>query len=184
MSGEKAQLIPPLQSALAAIHDATQGMTHEELCWRPSEGKWSAAEILEHLSLAYSLTAERMKPLLDQNPPAVPRRTFKQWLGVIVVLKLGYIPSGRKAPEGLVPRGMSGADVRVAIEERLFGMDRVIRQCEERFGKQAKILVHGLLGPLCTGEWRKFHCVHTLHHMKQIQALRKNRVIARDPVIR
>ena len=114
MADARANLSPPLQSALAAIQSAISGMSDEQLSWHP-EGKWSSAEILEHLSLAYSRTTERMKPLLEQASPEPRRRTFKERVGGLIVLKLGRIPAGRKAPETLCPTGMSAAAARDCI---------------------------------------------------------------------
>lgn len=174
MTDTPAQLAPLLQSALAAIRSATAGMTEEQLLWHP-EGKWSSAGILEHLSLAYALTAERIKPLLQQGLPEDRKRTFKERIGGVIVLRFGHIPAGRKAPQALSPKGMKPAEARTCIEEKLSELDQSITQCEERFGSRQIILVHPGLGPLTANGWRKFHCVHTLHHMKQI---RKNREIA------
>ena len=47
---------PIFAETLAAIDAATNGMTEEQLTFHP-EGKWSTAEILEHLSLAFGGTA-------------------------------------------------------------------------------------------------------------------------------
>ncbi|HLJ29635.1 MAG TPA: DUF1569 domain-containing protein [Candidatus Angelobacter sp.] len=172
MAEASAKLSPLLQSALIAIHGAIKGMTDEQLSWHPGS-KWSSVEILEHLSLAYSRTAERMRPFVQQELPAVRRRTFKEWAGGVIVLKIGRIPSGRKAPEGLSPKGMSPSQARTCIEERLLQLDQAIDLCEQRFGASRNILDHAILGPLSTSEWRKFHYVHTLHHMNQIHVLRE-----------
>lgn len=172
MADPTAKLSPPLASALLAIRASTEGMSDGQLVWHP-EGKWSSAEILEHLSLAYLRTTDRMETLLQGELPEVRRRTFKEWLGGMIVLKLGRIPAGRKAPEGIVPRGMGPDAVKSAVAEKLCQMDQVIDRCEERFGGKNNVLVHPILGPLSAPQWRRFHCVHTLHHMKQIQALRQ-----------
>jgi len=147
-------------------------MTGDELVWHP-QAKWSAAEILEHLSLAYSRTSERMQPLLEQDLGEMRGRTSREWIGGVIVLKLGRIPAGRKAPEALSPKGMDPAKARALVEERLCQLDAVTERCEERFGEKTRVLVHSILGPLSTSEWRRFHCVHTFHHMKQIEALRR-----------
>jgi hypothetical protein len=147
-------------------------MTDGQMAWHV-DGKWSSAEILEHLSLAYSRTAARMRPLLQENLPEVRRRTFTEWIGGIIVLKLGRIVPGRKAPEALTPRGASPAEVKIRIEEKLGQLDMVMNECAERFGSDQRVLVNPVLGPLSLSEWRKFHRLHTLHHMKQIHALRK-----------
>src|SRR5947207_10653414 len=58
-----------------AITSATRGMTIEQLTSR-AEGKWSAAEILEHLYLTYSGTVKGMERCLQLGKPlAVSQRT-------------------------------------------------------------------------------------------------------------
>lgn len=172
MPDKTAQISPMLESALNAIRQAVEGLTDDQLSWHP-EGKWSAAGILEHLSLAYGRTTERMMPLLDHDPAPARKRTFRESVGNILVLKFGYIPAGRKAPQALVPVGLCPAEARTCIEEKMFELDRAIAGCETRFGNEKKVLDHAILGPLSASEWRKFHCVHTLHHMKQVWALRE-----------
>ena len=171
MSEAHAMLSPPLQSALAAIHSATSGMTDEQLAWHP-EGKWSSAEILEHLSLAYALTTERMKPLLAEGQPQLRGRTVTEWFGGLLVLGIGHIPRGRKSPKALCPQGLSCIEARIKVADRLCLLDQTISNLEARFGPEKPVLVHSILGPLSTSDWRRFHCVHTLHHMKQIRTLR------------
>ena len=166
------KLSPPLQSALDALDHAIDGMSDEQMKWHP-EAKWSSSDILEHLSLAYSRTAERMKPLLQGAKPEVRRRTLKEWFGGMIVLKLEHIPPGRKAPEALCPKGLTPSQVKSCVRENLCQLDKIIDQCEQRFGENGNIMVHVILGPLSTSEWRKFHRVHTLHHARQIEALKK-----------
>jgi hypothetical protein len=48
---------PDLQHIQQAIDHAVRGMSSEQLAWHQN-GKWSAAAILEHLSLTYSGTAK------------------------------------------------------------------------------------------------------------------------------
>src|SRR5215471_542634 len=172
MAEVKVRLSPVLQSALESIDRGIDGMSDEQMMRHP-EGKWSAAEILEHLSLAYSRTTERMKSMLQQGEqPPRRRRTMKEWVGGLIVLRLSRIPTGRKAPEALSPKGMSAQDVKSSARKNLAELDRTIEGCEERFGGTRKVLVHPALGPLSASEWRKFHRLHTLHHVGQIHALR------------
>lgn len=163
---------PVAQQTIDAIDNAIQGMTDEQLGWHP-EGKWSSAGILEHLSLAYARTAERMKPVVQLDKVDLRKGTIKELTGVFIVLKLGRIPSGRKAPEALLPKGESPRQVVASIRQSLSELDEVCKKCEARFGDKKKVLLHTILGPLSVHGWRRFHCVHTLHHMKQIQGLRE-----------
>src|SRR5947208_17127283 len=173
MAQQNSSLSPLLQQALHSIDASTAGMTDEEMIWHP-EGKWSSAQILEHLSLAFSSTVTRMKDTLAQDvTPEIRQPTFKERMGSFLVIKLNYIPPGRKAPERIVPKGISPAEAREAVRSSLAEVDGVINECAKRFGRQTIVMIHPSLGPLTVKQWRKFHCVHTLHHMRQIQKMRQ-----------
>jgi len=171
------KLSPSLQQTMDAIDSAIAGMTEEQLVWHP-EGKWSSAGILEHLALAYERTTERMRPVAQQGKIDIRKTTFREWVGGVIVLKLGRIPAGRKAPEGLSPKGTNPDLAIAAIKQNLSEMNEVFKQCEVRFGDRRAVLDHAILGPLSIRDWRRFHCVHTLHHMKQIHGLRERMSIA------
>ena len=95
-----------------------------------------------------------------------------------VVVGLGYMPAGRKAPEVARPRGLPTEHVRNEIGTTLVAMDAVITQCEARFGRHTKLLDHPILGPLTATQWRTLHVVHGRHHQKQLLRLRE---MARQP---
>ena len=159
-----------LEELRKALEQATAGMTAEELDRRPGE-KWSAAQILEHLSLTYSGTTRAMEKCLQAGKPLATSVTMKQRIAQAVVVKLGHMPEGRQAPERTVPRGMSGSEALAQIQVNLAAMDEAIARAEEKFGK-AKIADHTILGPLNAAEWRKFHWVHGSHHARQIERLK------------
>ena len=159
-----------LQQTFDAIQQATAGISSEELAWHP-EGKWSAAEILEHLTLTYSGTVKGMRRVLSTDGEGAQKRTLKNRVFALVVTGIGYMPGGRQAPKGTVP---SGAEVNPVetILRNLKQMDEVLREVEQKKGRRARV-VHPVIGPLTVRQWRKFHFVHTRHHMKQIERLRE-----------
>ena len=60
------------------LTSATAGMTEEQLLWHP-EGKWSTAEILEHLSKTYTGTALGYeKAIAAQRSLASRSKGFRQ----------------------------------------------------------------------------------------------------------
>lgn len=160
-----------LQRALDAIERETRGMPADQLAWH-REGKWSAAQVLEHLSLAFSSTSKAMERTLVQGSPARKRATARQWVATLIVVKLGYFPSGRQAPEWTLPRGLDAALAVETIRTALVEMDARIDEAQAKLGKGV-IAVHPIIGPLTAGQWRKFHWEHTRHHMKQIAVLRE-----------
>jgi DinB superfamily len=165
-------LHPYLQRTRDAIDAATAGMPPEQLPRRPAEGKWSVAEILEHLARAFNETLPGLKKCCERDRTIAKSATVYQRLATMLVVGLGYFPSGRPAPTMTVPRGMQAEESMNVIRYSLSTMDELLGRCEQRFGK-AKLMNHPVLGPLAAWEWRKFHWVHTRHHMKQIAALRQ-----------
>ena len=159
-----------LQQAYDTIDAATRGLSEEQMRRHP-EGKWDIAAILEHLSLTYTSTSRVMSKCLVAGKPLATSASFRNFIARTLVVKLSYIPSGRKAPKQVVPTGMGGIEARDAIKTNLVKMDEELAACEERFGAQVKVADHAILGPIPISEWRKFHLLHTMHHMKQVHAL-------------
>jgi hypothetical protein len=154
-----------LERTLRAIEDGVAGLGPEEMA-ASRDGNWSAEAVLEHLDLTFTSTVTGMAKALDKGPrPVTP--TFEQRLAKWMIVYLGHFPAGRKAPEFVVPRGRAGADVLADIRAHLPAMDEAIAAVEARFGAATK-LYHARLGPLTGAHWRRFHLVHTRHHMKQI----------------
>ena len=160
-----------LQKALDEIESATREMSLEQLAWRP-EGKWSSAQILEHLTLTFSGTVKGMQRILAGNGSGARGRSFKNRLFALVVVDLGYFPSGRKAPEMTVPSSGDPATAVETILRNLTEMDAVLTEVESKKGPKARV-THPVIGPLTIAEWRKFHLLHTRHHMKQIVKLKQ-----------
>ena len=150
------------------LEDATAGASTSDLARAPA-GKWNAGQILEHLFLTYKNTNRGLAKCLEQGTPLATRVTLKHRMATLMVVNLGYVPAGRKAPERATPRGMPLAEVQQAIAPELQKMGSVLDDLERRFGAGTKILDHPFLGPLTAGEWSRFHWVHGRHHARQIR---------------
>ena len=159
-----------LEKLRGAIADAVAGISEEE--WnRHPEGKWCAAEVLEHLYLTYTGTVKGFERMLQKGPAVTPA-TLRQRVAKLVVLGFSHMPEGRKAPAMATPKGLPREKVRAEIGAKIGEMDEVISRCEGQIGVGKKVLDHVILGPLTAAQWRKFHLVHGLHHVKQIRVLR------------
>lgn len=132
-------------------------------------GKWSAAQILEHLFLTYRGTHKGLLKCLEKGASLATGDTFRSRVRSFIVCNLGYFPSGRKAPERATPRGMPPAEVLDGIFTAIEEMDRALAECEKKFGADQKVLDHPVLGPFSVRQWRKFHWVHGRHHLGQIR---------------
>lgn len=154
------------------IAQATEGLSERELSWNPGR-KWSIAEVLEHLSLTYTGTTIVFNRCLEANKASARTPSLKDRVGAFVVTRLGFLPSGREAPKPTRPKGKPPEAVLANIRNDLAAMDEAIAQCERKFGDDRKLVDHPIIGPLTAAEWRKFHCVHGRHHLRQIQRLRR-----------
>jgi len=150
------------------LEDIVAGLTENSTA-QTSSGNWNPAQILEHLFLTYKNTNRGLAKCLEKGTPLATSATLKHRLGTLLVVNLGYMPKGAKAPERAVPRGMPLEEVRSTILAEIQKMESGFNDCERRFGVTTKIMDHPLLGPLTASQWRKFHLVHGRHHAQQIR---------------
>jgi len=167
------QLDPDLRGLHDALQDSLQGVTPDELTKRPAEGKWSAVEVLEHLTLSYTGTTRGLNRCLEAGHPLAGKPSLRDRFFRFIVTGVGFVPGGRTAPAVTTPKGK--LTVENAVEQIFSGlseMDSKLAECADRFGKKVLILDHPVLGPLNLRQWAKFHRVHGLHHIKQVQRIR------------
>ncbi len=166
-----------LERLRQAITAATSDMSAEELTRHP-EGKWSASEVLEHLYLTYTGTQKAFERCLKAGKPLAGVPTLKQRVAATAVTEFGYFPKGRKSPDRVLPRGQSAEKIVAVIGPQIDAMDKIIADCEERYGSRVRVLDHPVLGPLTALQWRKFHLAHGRHHVKQILERRRSAAAA------
>jgi hypothetical protein len=158
---------------LQRAHDALQAsagrLTLEQLAIRPP-GKWTVGEILEHLSLTYSHTAAGAQRAVTQGKPVSRSGSLGSRFRAFIVVECGYLPTGVESPKMVVPIGIDPATALSLAMNNLREMDRALTEAGERFGTRRKLMNHPIIGPLSVGQWRRFHWVHTRHHVRQIIA--------------
>lgn len=155
------------------IRSATRGLTAARAeASRP--GRWSVAQILDHLDRTYTASIGGLERRLQRGRPEPRRIRLKQHLARLVVTRLGYFPTGLPAPDAVKPAGRPFAEVRAVIEPHLLVLDQRLTEVARAFGARTPVLNHPILGPFSVADWRRFHWVHTRHHLKQIR--RRSRV--------
>jgi hypothetical protein len=149
-------------------------LTEEQLRSKPA-GKWSAAEILEHLALAFGHTATMLRRCAAARKPMGSSPSMKQRIISTLVVDIGYIPKGREAPKMVKPSGtLGGKEAVTRIKSNLLEMDRCLSECEEKVETTGWLANHPVLGPLKMHQWPRFHWIHTKHHMKQIERMKRD----------
>jgi hypothetical protein len=62
------------------VREAVSGMSTEELQAKPISGRWSTLEVVCHLADAEALYAERLKRVLAEHEPSLPRANPDSWV--------------------------------------------------------------------------------------------------------
>jgi Protein of unknown function (DUF1569) len=155
------------------IREAVSSMTPDELA-RQNGDKWSAGMILEHLYLTYTRSTKGFERCAAEGKPLARRVALKDRLQAMVVVGLGYLPEGRKAPEGTRPKGISTEQVTGDIGFQIERMDAAIAACEAKYGRKTRLVDHPVIGPLTGSQWRKFHWVHGRHHLRQLARVKQS----------
>ena len=162
---------PHLDRCLAIVLDVTRG-AGDEAKLRRDPAKWSVAEIVEHLTRAYSGTAKGFERCVEKGAPLASATTVKQSIQQFALINLGYFPEGRQAPKHIIPSGeLDLHAVLDAVRRDLARLDEAAGKARQALGT-GKMLDHPILGALTIDQWLRFHVVHTRHHAKQITSRR------------
>jgi hypothetical protein len=161
---------PHLARALTELDRILALATPAQLSAKPRPNKWSAAEILEHLDKTYSGTARLFEKILQTGELRAHPLNMKQRVAKLIVIGLGHMPSGRKAPVMTVPVGAPSDEVVGQVRADFVRMAELHARVARRYGKRP-IGQHPVLGALNANGWAKFHWVHSHHHFCQIDTL-------------
>ena len=163
------EYISRLQESIAS---AMRGLTREDLL-RERQGKWSIAQVLDHLYLTYTGTVKGCELTLASPKPLATPQTGKQRIKTMAIVGMGYFPRGIEAPRQVRPKGIPYDQVVSDIQRQIALMDELLARCEQRFGRNRKLFDHPILGGLSGDQWRKLHWLHGRHHVRQILDLRQ-----------
>jgi hypothetical protein len=158
---------------------ALGGLDSSQTQLRPigAQHKWSIQQIVGHLLRTYAATEKAMDARIVKGLPTKAKVTPMQWAAQCIVLRVGYFPSGRIAPEAVrAPVGEEAAPAGILltqIELALSAMNKKLAAAEAMFGSRSRAVNHMALGPLNVCQWSRFHLAHGRHHIKQILAIRK-----------
>ena len=166
---------PELEQIRREAEHLTCEMSQADWHHAPS-GKWSCAQIFEHLMLSYAATTKGTLKAMEMGKPLGSKPTLRDRVSTFYVAGLGFLPSGRTAPKQATPKNGAGIDSLRPFNDALVAMDATLTDAEKRFGSRVKLLDHPILGPLTAREWRRFHRTHARHHFRQVaERVRQNR---------
>lgn len=136
---------------------------------RAPAGKWTSAQIVEHLALGLTLSAETFQARRNHAPMSRRRRSPAQQIATFFIFRLRWFPPRRKAPERTTPAAqVSGPSAKAHFLAGIELWDQVDRALLPE--RRADLFVkHPRMGDLTIEEWMEFHVLHAHHHARQIR---------------
>lgn len=136
---------------------------------RAPAGKWTPAQIVEHLAIGIDGSADKFTERRDRPPMTRRPRSLIERIANVSILGLGWYPQGFKAPEGTVPAAVvTRAAAEAHFRRGVAKWDTLERDLMPRRPRDL-FLRHPRLGDLTMPEWIRFHLVHARHHARQIR---------------
>ncbi len=168
-----------LQDLEVKIAQCLHGLSPAQVQAGPP-GRWSVQQIVEHLILTYEATTEVLTARIAKGRPTQARPTLWQHCTRLWVVRLGYFPSGVRAPDAVTPPATTipqpGDDLAARAAAQLRRLEATLEHASELFGAETRSVSHVVLGPLSPAEWRRFHTIHGRHHLSQIETIKRTRL--------
>ena len=150
--------------------------------WRRprGEGKWSPAQLVEHVALAYEQAASELRGDAAGTTTTSPlRRRLLRWLVLPAILRTGRLPAGAPAPRVLRPRTDQVSDDPAPDREALVARFRAAAARlaaavadAERAGARHRV-AHPYFGALSARTTWRLLTIHTRHHARHLADARR-----------
>ena|ERR1700674_712171 len=162
-----AKIIENLACAQSELLRTADAVPADQWKTRPAEGRWSAGELVGHLSAIERVILSRAGKLVQKPPKSVP--FFKRFHVPMMFVEARVIR--RKAPVTLEPQVV---DEKEEILAELRGArERTLAFIEETRGRDLckYRMAHPFLGSLNTYQWLQFLAAHEKRHTKQMREI-------------
>jgi hypothetical protein len=157
-------------NSLEKYREFLEGMDDEEFQRSPAEGVWSYSEVYSHIISADTgciIAIERC--MYEDKSSTGPMK----WLARLILFTGVFPPWKLKAPEKV-----AAMVKKINLEEARNGIIKLrerLPEAEELVRKSAphRKVRHPRLGLLNAKQWLRFIEVHTLHHLKQLERIKR-----------
>ena len=169
-----AEIFDDIDATRARLLQSVEGLSDAQENFRPAPEKWSAAEVLEHLSIIERRVTKLIAALLDKaEADGRPRDAVEPFAPVSVA---EFVEQSRtqkfNAPEGARPEGLPLADSLSNLRDSRAAL-QALRPRVERADCAGVRFPHPAWGPLNLYQWVAFVGAHEARHLSQIEALKE-----------
>ena len=160
-------ILQNLARAQSELLRAADAVPADQWKTRPANERWSAGELIAHLSAIERAILGRADKLLQKPPKSVP--FYKRFHVPMMIVEVRVIR--RKAPPALEPQAVGDKEEMLA---ELRGVrERTLAFIEETRGRNLSRynMPHPFLGNLNGYDWLQFIASHEIRHMKQMREI-------------
>jgi len=169
----QAKIHKAIEAALATYRNRLDTIPDEQFTETPPGGGWSYAEVYSHILQADIGSSVAMERCV--NGTANPTDTGLNLLGRLVLFFRRFPPVKIKVPQKTVAKMPVS---KISKEEA----KNLLIKCRKRIDEIAPLIAgappqnrykHPRLGNLNAANWLKFILIHTNHHIKQLDRIKK-----------
>jgi uncharacterized damage-inducible protein DinB len=159
-----------LARAQSELLRAADAVSAEQWKTRPAERRWSAGEVICHLSAIERAILSRADKLLQKPPKQTP--FYKRFHVPMMFVEARVIR--RKAPTPLEPQTVREKEEMLAELRQV--RERTLAFIEETMERDLSkyCMAHAFLGTLNAYEWLQFIASHEVRHTKQMREIAGN----------
>jgi hypothetical protein len=162
---EKQAGLAQLNRTRNAVIDATKGLSEAQWKFKPAPGRWSVAEVVEHIALTEDLLLKNTSEKVMQAPAGQPDRDYKT-IDKLVVSVIADRTNKVQAPEPLLP--VSRWTPQQALDQFLKARVRTIEFLKKTSGLRDHVVDSPLKQPLDAYQWLLYSSAHSERHTRQI----------------
>lgn len=162
---EREQALRLLSESRSGVVDAVKGLSEAQWKFKPAPGRWSVAEVVEHLALIEDILTQSILGNIERAPAPSTDRDPKQ-VDATVLAKVLDRTTKFQAPPAATPTGRwAPAD---ALQHFLDGRMRTVALLQSTPDLRQHAIDHPVFGPLDGYEWVLAVAAHSARHTKQI----------------
>jgi len=156
-------------AASAATFRETAGAISPESWSVPlGKGKWSAAQVTEHLNRTYQVVIGELSGGngIRIRTPWLLRQVLRQTV-LRSIYRKRKLPKGARAPSEVIPKDVEGTQLQLV--ERFRNLATQFEQiAQSNAGKDERNLTHHIFGEIDVLRGIDFIAIHIEHHQRQI----------------
>lgn len=162
---EKQEGLAQLNRTRTGVVEATKGLSEAQWKFKPGPGRWSVAEVLEHIVITEDFLLENTSQKVMQAPAGKADRDYKS-IDKMVLSAIADRTQKVQAPDPLIPSGRRSPQE--SLDHFLKSRARTMQFLESTPGLREHVVDSPLGQPLDAYQWLLYISAHSERHTKQI----------------